>query len=60
MQDASKEFDEITKTGFGIDGEAEADFAAVRGTFDSNAFVTQLRQQLEGVNTQRERALARV
>lgn len=40
--DARKEFDLNSHTGFGVDGDrqqVEADFEEVRGSFDSNAFV---------------------
>jgi hypothetical protein len=49
-QDAHKEFSLSTKTGFGFDGNtstAEADFAEVRGQFDSNPFVTAVQQHIE-------------
>ncbi len=41
-EDARKEFSLSTKTGFGFDGlgaTTEADFAGVRGTFETNPFV---------------------
>ena len=40
--DARKEFDLNSQTGFGVDGDreqAEADFEEVRGSFESNSFV---------------------
>ncbi len=40
--DASKEFEGNVRTGFGIDGHQDADFDAVRGSFESNAFKKQL------------------
>ena len=40
--DAGKEFEGAVKIGFGIDGNADADFDAVRGTFDGNGFVKKL------------------
>ena len=49
-QDARKEFSLSTKTGFGFDGNtrtAEADFAEVRGQFDSNPFVVAVQQHIE-------------
>lgn len=49
-QDAHKEFSLSTKTGFGFDGNtstAEADFAEVRGQFDSNPFVTAVEQHIK-------------
>lgn len=48
--DASKEFEGNVRIGFGVDGEQDADFDAVRGTFENNSFKKQLddmRQQVE-------------
>lgn len=48
-QDAQKEFSLSTKTGFGFDGNtstAEADFAEVRGQFESNPFVTAVQDHI--------------
>ena len=48
-QDAHKEFSLSTKTGFGFDGNtstAEADFAEVRGEFESNPFVTAVQEHI--------------
>ncbi len=48
LLDAEKEFDESARIGFGIDGghgEASADFEAVRGTYDANSFVRQMRER---------------
>jgi hypothetical protein len=45
LRDAKKEFNAISKTGFGIDGddaEKNADFEATRGTFDSHPFVIEM------------------
>jgi uncharacterized protein DUF4954/uncharacterized protein DUF6819 len=52
--DAGKEFDTVTQVGFGQDGSADdvaADFEAVRGTFDNNKFVKQMRQAVADLNT---------
>jgi len=43
--DAKKEFDLNSKTGFGVDGNEEQkhqDFESVRGSFDSNTFVIEV------------------
>jgi hypothetical protein len=40
--DAEKEFVGNVRTGFGIDGSADADFEAVRGSFEKNSFVRSL------------------
>lgn len=52
LNDAAKEFDEGIQTGFGQDGEAEdvaADFTAVRGEFDTNKFVVQMRSDVDAL-----------
>ncbi len=49
LNDASKEFDDVVRTGFGQDGttaEANFDFKAVRGEFESNKFVRQMKDDL--------------
>ena len=43
--DAKKEFDLNSRTGFGVDGNEEQkhlDFESVRGSFESNTFVTEV------------------
>ncbi len=50
MLDATKEFDEVTQTGFGQDGspkDAAPDFTAVRGEYDANKFVIEMKQSIE-------------
>ena len=47
--DARKEFDMNSQTGFGVDGDASqqrADFESVRGNFESNAFVQAVLQHI--------------
>jgi hypothetical protein len=49
LHDATKEFDPAVRTGFGQDGTAadvDADFAAVRGTLDTNKFVDQMNAEI--------------
>ena len=58
LNDAKKEFDEAVRTGFGQDGEqadAAADFTAVRGEFDTNKFVVQMRGDLDALAERIER-----
>ena len=43
LTDAEKEFDDSVKIGFGIDGNREEDFKAVRGEFEDNSFVKNIR-----------------
>ena len=43
ITDAEKEFDDSVKIGFGIDGNREEDFKAVRGECENNSFVKNIR-----------------
>lgn len=50
--DAEREYDEASRIGFGIDGDAAArdqDFEAVRGKLEENSFVKQLHSDIEQV-----------
>ena len=52
LNDAAKEFAPVTQTGYGHSHNAEqrlADFTAVRGTFDENSFVGQIRAEIDEV-----------
>ena len=52
--DATKEFDTVTQVGFGQDGSKEdvaADFEQVRGTYDTNHFVKQMKQAIADLET---------
>lgn len=52
LGDAGKEFEEVTRTGFGFGedpSERDAEFTQVRGTFEANKFVKQIRQEIEEV-----------
>ena len=64
LNDANKEFDVTSRLGFGADGTAEdrdADFDAVRGVFETNAFVLSMEEKItalgERVEAFRTRAL---
>jgi hypothetical protein len=49
-KDAQKEFSPTSQIGYGIDADPagrEADFAQVRGTFENNDFVREIRQHIE-------------
>ena len=49
-EDAKKEFDLNSQTGFGVDGDREqaaADFEEVRGSFESNSFVKAVLEHIE-------------
>ncbi len=56
--DASKEFHPQAQIGYGIDGgedERKLDFEAVRGTYDDNRFVRELREDSERVEARAKR-----
>ena len=63
LLDAAKEFDPVSKIGFGIDGGTDVidrDFLAVRGTFEANAFTRDLRQESERIHARAEALLERL
>jgi hypothetical protein len=48
-QDAAKEFDPIVQIGFGVDGNVKTrqeDFAAVRGTYEQQSFVKDIKKHI--------------
>jgi len=50
LNDASKEFDNSSKIGFGLDGDAEIrdmDFEAVRGTLGENKFILGIEEEIK-------------
>ncbi len=50
LADAEKEFSDVPRIGFGVDGDEktrDADFDAVRGTFEGNTFVREIKGQHE-------------
>ena len=49
LTDAEKEFDDSVKIGFGIDGNREEDFRAVRGEYEDNSFVQSIRKAADKV-----------
>jgi len=52
LKDAQKEFDPNSRIGYGIDGDKDIrgqDFAAVRGAYDQNSFVTGLQAENDQV-----------
>ena len=61
--DARKEFDLNSQTGFGVDGDreqAQADFEEVRGSFESNSFVKAVLEHIEKKTQLGERVLAKL
>jgi hypothetical protein len=52
LLDAEREYDEGSRIGFGLDGDAlaaDADFTAVRGKFEENSFVKQVTAEIESL-----------
>jgi len=50
LADASKEFDNSSKIGFGVDGDEEvrdSDFKAVRGSMEENKFIVGLHEEMK-------------
>jgi len=63
LGDAEKEYLGQTRIGFGIDGDdsaRDADFDAVRGVYDENAFVRGLKEESEEITERAEAILARL
>ena len=62
-EDAKKEFNLASKTGFGADGgrqRKELDFENVRGDFESNAFVKTVLKHIDSKNELGDRAIEAV
>jgi hypothetical protein len=55
LNDAEKEFTATARIGFGIDGPKDADFEAVRGTYEGNKFVKKLKESKAQVAQEAER-----
>ena len=58
LADAEKEFGDSAKIGYGLNGgpdALEADFQAVRGTFDGNSFVRQMNDDLGNLQDRLQR-----
>jgi len=61
LKDAEKEFDQTSKIGFGIDGGDDirnADFESVRGKYEDNKFVLELRKESENIAMLAEKYLS--
>jgi carbonic anhydrase/acetyltransferase-like protein (isoleucine patch superfamily) len=63
LRDAKKEFNAVSRTGFGMDGDdadKQLDFDAVRGTFDDNAFVKEINTQMNKTTEIAEKLIAQL
>jgi hypothetical protein len=57
LKDAEKEFDSNRRIGYGVDGDEilrDADFEAVRGLFEENKFVKELKEESEKIRKKYE------
>ncbi|MHC1738350.1 MAG: DUF4954 family protein [Ignavibacteriaceae bacterium] len=60
LKDAEKEFDKTSKIGFGVDGDDEIrdlDFENVRGKYEENKFVIELKKETEEIRKTAEKLL---
>jgi hypothetical protein len=60
LKDAEKEFDQTSKIGFGLDGKEDTrdkDFESVRGTFENNNFVIELKRESDQIIDKTEKLL---
>lgn len=63
LNDAEKEFSTTTRISFGLDGgpaDRDADFAAVRGTYDGNKFVKSLQKDSQAVQARAARITSKL
>ena len=61
LKDAEKEFDQNRRIGYGIDGDElikDADFNAVRGSYEENKFIRELKEASEKIIKQSEDLIA--
>lgn len=60
LKDAEKEFDPTSRIGYGLDGDEtvqKTDFESVRGSYDGNKFVKNLRKENEHIEIRATKAL---
>lgn len=63
LQDSMKEFDKFAKISFGIDGDAKTaddDFETVRGGYDNNKFVQQVKKENAGISGKTKELLGKI
>jgi hypothetical protein len=63
FDDTKKEFAATAQIGFGLDGDSEtkqSDFAAVRGTFEADGFVTQIEKHIAAKSKLADELLGRI
>lgn len=60
LKDGEKEFDQLSRIGYGIDGEEKenvADFDAIRGTYESNSFIIELKNRNKKIESDHYRLI---
>lgn len=60
IQDAEKEFDQVSRIGYGIDGgssEKDCDFSTVRGSAETDSFITELKKENQETEKQYNRLI---
>jgi hypothetical protein len=63
LADAQKEYTAAVRTGYGFDGDEkvkDADFEAVRGTFEDNSFVAEIERQIVAKTKLAEEIISRL
>jgi hypothetical protein len=58
LKDALREFDADSKIGYGIDGSKDEDFEAVRGNYEVNSFIKQLKEENASIEERAMNALS--
>lgn len=58
LKDALREFDADSKTGYGVDGNKDEDFEAVRGSYETNSFVRQIKEENAAFEERANKALS--
>jgi hypothetical protein len=63
LKDAEKEFDIVSRLGFGLDGDdntRDLDFQAVRGTYEENKFVLGLQKEIKEIEEKADALVAQL
>jgi hypothetical protein len=63
LKDAEKEFDQLSRIGFGTDGDEadqQADFEAIRGNYETNSFIVGLKKEVNEIEKTFEQLIAQL
>ncbi|HEX2869195.1 MAG TPA: DUF4954 family protein [Ignavibacteriales bacterium] len=58
LKDAMREFDLSSKISYGVDGNKDEDFQAVRGSYEENKFIKQIREENLVIEERADKALS--